>query len=211
MFSKLFVACCLVANIVHGQYLGSGGLLDSSHNFVLNVSIDQNISLALFLMQGPANVWFGVGWGSSTMAADTYAMILVNDTVEVEERSLGLYSGGSVLTSTIGVINDTTSGNVRTVFFYRAASVANSDYYNFSAIADGDEIDIIWAVGSAPVFGKHNTTNRGTTSMKYIYVFFLSSFHFCFFVLFVCFFFCFFCFFCFLPCLSCPHMVSNED
>ena len=167
MLSTLIVACTyyLSGNIGHGQILRSGGILSSAHDLILNVTIDLDISIAAFEMQGPSDVWFGVGWDSTTMAG-TYGMVVLSDSVV--ERSLSYYSGGTVLTSTITIYNDTTDGDIRKIIFYRNASALDSNYYDFSEVTSTTEIDIIWAVGSSSSFSQHNSTNRGTRCMQYM-------------------------------------------
>ena len=129
----------------------------------MTLALDFNTSLGVFQLEGPSDAWFGVGWDSDEMP-NTYAMIVTSSSVV--ERTLGTNSGGSVLTSTITVFNDTTDGDVRTVTFIRSLAAASSSYYNFSDVTNTTEIDIIWAVGSSTTFSQHTSSNRGSTSMS---------------------------------------------
>ena len=160
MLSKLILACFCIGNIVKGQIYLSSGTLSSSNDFEMQVAI-VNFTFAAFEIQGPSDKWFGVGWGSDEMP-DTYAMIIADDTDDVVERTLGDNSGGTELTSSIFVINDTTVDDVRTVTFFRFAEASSSAYYDFSDVTSGS-IDIIWAVGSSETFAQH--ASRGSTSM----------------------------------------------
>ena len=168
MLSKVIAAWCLIVKIVHGQLFPPGVTLESSHDFTLNVTIENN-EVAYFVMQGPADLWFGVGWDSDVMSG-TYAMIVTDEDDTIVERSLGNYNSGTVLDSTITVVIDFSFSGSRLVIFYRNASAPSADYYDFSDVG-GTEIDIIWAVGSSATFGAHNTTNRGSTSMEVYCIF----------------------------------------
>ena len=91
--------------------------LYSSKNFDITVNIDLITNNVRLTINGPSNVWFGVGFGGSIMSG-TYSIICSGSNV-VQERKLGDHEAGSILTSSITVESDTISGTTRTVILTR--------------------------------------------------------------------------------------------
>jgi hypothetical protein len=56
---------------------------------LVNVTLSHNGVNATITLAGPANVWFGLGWGAQNMAALPYAITVSGGDGKVTERKLG--------------------------------------------------------------------------------------------------------------------------
>ena len=122
---------------------------------------------------GPAGVWFGAGFGASTMKG-TYAIIVDGHGV-VTERQLGDHAPGIVLSpwnanvttpstthapssslssSSFTVVSNEVTGGTRTVVVQRPLTGPSSAYYTFDPRALAG-LSVLSAVGSSPDFSFH--------------------------------------------------------
>lgn len=122
--------------------------------------------LADYVIQGPATVWFGVGFDATTMSDLPYA-IIVNGTGGIMERRLGDHDAGRQLATTVNVVSNTVTSGLRTVVLTRSMAGASSDYYTFD-VATGTNINFINAYGSTPDFSYHK--ERTATSLSLLAV-----------------------------------------
>lgn len=72
----------------------------------LALDLDQHTGNATITFTGPANLWFGVGFGAANMAGLPYA-IIVDGNGNVTERKLANHDQGMQLPNTIDVISQT--------------------------------------------------------------------------------------------------------
>eukprot|EP00038_Savillea_parva_P006493 m.164130 g.164130 ORF g.164130 m.164130 type:complete len:753 (-) comp12385_c0_seq1:70-2328(-) len=125
------------------------------------VTIDVSLAAeARITVTGPADVWFGVGFGSSQMP-NTYAITVSGN--DVTERKLGDHAAGTVLTSTVTVVSNTVTNNMRTVVLTRPLKGKTSDYYSFDTTALS--LDLINAVGTGMQFAYHKASTAVTMSL----------------------------------------------
>ena len=121
---------------------------------------------ATLTLRGPADVWFGVGFGSSTMSPPgggegVYAISVDGGTGAVNERSLGDHAAGSVLAPSFALASSTvSSGGVRTVVLTRALAGPSAAYFSFDEHAAS--ISIIGAVGSGATIAYHEARSGAT-------------------------------------------------
>lgn len=129
---------------------------------------------ATITMVGPADRWFGMGFGALTMCrhmeADEcqgggpYAIIVYDD--HIEERHLALHGPGIVLPSTLTVVSNTVAGGNRTVVVKRALTMDDEEYYSFDA--GEPTLDVILARGCGMPFAQH--CGHGSTTMNFLAV-----------------------------------------
>ena len=80
----------------------------------VRIRVSGSSSAVEIVLAGPADVWFGVGFGAVVMAARPYA-IVVDGTGAVTERMLGQHEAGTLLRATLKVLSSEVAGGVRTL------------------------------------------------------------------------------------------------
>jgi hypothetical protein len=134
---------------------------------LVNVSLDLDAKSdkATIIVEGPADVWFGVGFGYhhvSTGGADPsvgVSMIGTNWTLvmfpngTVQERKLGNHEPGYVLPPSITVTSNTVANGVRKVIVTRSIAGVQSDNYKFDPSAN--QVTFINAIGGSADFTFH--------------------------------------------------------
>lgn len=129
-------------------------------NITIAIQADSNADDAVVIMMvGPPDVWFGVGFGTSTMCVHgqsdqcpdggPYTILVQGD--HVEERKLGYHAAGTVLEPSTGWKvhrNEIVSGN-RTVVITRAKK---GGIFSFDA---SNSVPIIMARGCGMEFAQH--------------------------------------------------------
>jgi len=98
---------------------------------------------------GPADVWFGVGWNASSMK-DAPWTVIVDGHGNVTERQLADQSPGSLLKSTVTVLESSSSGGLRTV----KLSVGSS-HFDYASLRELVSMPFINAVGEGPELAYH--------------------------------------------------------
>ena len=140
---------------------GAATLVGGTSSVVnLSVTLDVARSAATITVAGPSTVWFGVGFGATTMADQPWTVIVDGNTGEVSERKLGgpgatSHQPGTLLAPSVKVVSNAVSQGVRTVVLSRAFTGAGPAYFNFNASAADPTIPFISAVGSGPVLAYH--------------------------------------------------------
>jgi hypothetical protein len=119
--------------------------------------------LATITMVGPADVWFGAGFGGSGMKG-TYAITIGTAADTVHERTLGDHAPGQLLASSVQVVSNTVVAGVRTVVLHRSLIGATAAHFTFDASAQG--IGLLAAVGSTPAFAYHKV--RGSSVLMLV-------------------------------------------
>ena len=128
------------------------------------ITIDADV-LSSHDVQGPADVWFGAGFGNPTMKG-TYAIVVDGAAGDVTERSLGDHDPGQQLAPSVTVLNNTVVNGIRTVVVTRTLAGASAQHYTFAAGAQG--VAMVAAVGSSPTFAYHKA--RGSTTLMLVQV-----------------------------------------
>jgi len=113
--------------------------------------------VAELTLQGPADVWFGVGFNATTMGDLPYA-IVVSPTSDgpstVTEHKLGNHDPGHILTPSLTLVKDTVTADTRTITLKRSLAGLTKDHFTFVLGGDG-RLSLISAVGSSPTFAYH--------------------------------------------------------
>ena len=124
----------------------------------VGVSLDAARGTATIHLVGPADVWFGVGFGATSMSDRPWTLIAEGAGGAVSERRLGgpssaSHSAGDALAPSVHVTNDTTTSNRRTVVLSRPLMGASADYFSFNASEPA--LPFIAAVGTAAKLAAH--------------------------------------------------------
>eukprot|EP01050_Picozoa_sp_SAG11_P040134 SAG11_NODE_17281_length_523_cov_0.849057_1_plen_174_part_11 len=98
----------------------------------VSVSLDATKNAATITLTGPADVWFGAGFGSANMVG-TYAVIVeAGGAGSVSERKLGQHLAGTELKASLKVMRSSVTNGRRTVVLSRPLKGDTADYYSFS-------------------------------------------------------------------------------
>lgn len=136
------------------------GTATTDQGVTASLSLDTTTSTATITLQGPAAVWFGVGWSATAMVG-TYA-IIVEAAGNVTERKLGDHDPGVMLQPTqVRVVSSTVVASVRTVVLSRAFKGATPDHFSFDP--SKATLPLIYAIGDTPKLAFHKT--RGATTL----------------------------------------------
>ena len=148
---------CNATQFEASKILASSGvevsLLIDDHND--NVDDDDTVEITI---KGPNSVWFGVGFGSSTMT-NTYAIIAsgtntVTDHILSKQDLCQCFTG--VNPSPITVISDTVTNSIRTVVITRPRLDSS---YTFPISAGS--LSVISALGLQTTISKHGSSRSG--------------------------------------------------
>ena len=131
-------------------------IYSASATSLLNVSIiiDQTEDLVTLQLTGPANVWFGIGFGAQTMANRPWTIVVsggINSTIS--ERKLEDHAAGTILAPSIRVISNKVdfSNTWRTVTLTRSIEGRHFTFHSNHTT----DIPFINAVGSSESFAYH--------------------------------------------------------
>jgi hypothetical protein len=121
---------------------------------------------------GPADKWFGVGFGSYSMCikkddeecpqGGPYAIIINGE--EVTERKLGYHGPGSVLADSVTVKSNIVSNGNRTVVLTRSLKGASNNHYSFDPSLAS--MPVIMARGCDLHFGQH--CGHGSSELNFL-------------------------------------------
>ena len=145
---------------------------DNDHHWVgmalgvvnLTMTMDTIDDVVHLQLRGPADAWFGVGFGSNTMCLEMeadecptggpYAVIILGDGT-VEERKLDHHGPGVVLTGSVTVVSNTVNDDThtRTVQLVRSLTGPTDQHYTFAHTTSS--IPLIMAKGCGPTFAQH--------------------------------------------------------
>jgi hypothetical protein len=148
---------------------GSGATSAAGHTADLvdvRVAVDAAADLATITLSGPADVWFGVGFGATAMQDLPYVIVVeaTGDKGVVSERKLADHAPGTALPASVTVVSSSVTAGVRTVVVTRKLAGATVDYYTFS-LAHAT-IPFINAVGDTPTFQQHK--QRATNTLRLV-------------------------------------------
>ena len=123
----------------------------------VSVTVDVEQDLVALTFVGPADVWFGVGFGADSMGQKPWTIVVSGDDDEktvVTERKLDDHAPGSIISPpTVHVASSMvdTDNNIRLVTLTRSVK---GSYFSFHT-KNVTEIPFINAVGSSQEFGYH--------------------------------------------------------
>ncbi len=139
-------------------------VVSTSNNQSIYVQVDDVANQVKLILSGNASKYMAFGFNATNMSGGTYT--INTNGVSVQERTLGGYSAGSVLTSSFVIKSDVTSGGIRTVTLTRDLAGISPAYFNFTPAASaGFSLPIIWAHGSGTNFAYHQS--RGATTLVF--------------------------------------------
>merc|ERR1711933_709931 len=109
----------------------------------VSVAVDLEADVATITMSGPIGVWWGVGFGQTTMH-ELYSIIVYEDGQTVEERRLESYGKGVLVSpQIISIENNSVEYDERILVLKRART---GETYNFPNIASS--VDLLTGYGA---------------------------------------------------------------
>ena len=127
----------------------------------VNLTVELETDIAKITLVGPADKWFGVGFGANVMCihmiADEcpdggpYAIIVSGD--DVVERKLDFHGPGTMLEPSVTVSSNVVISGVRTVVLTRSLAGMTSKYYTF--VPSVVSVPLITAIGCGLPFAQH--------------------------------------------------------
>lgn len=135
---------------------------------LVNLTIRHDGTTASITLQGPAAVWFGVGFGATKMADLPYA-IIVDGNGAVTERKLADHGPGTLYAPSVKVVSSQVAAGIRTVVVERPVAGAKNDvpggkgHYSFPAVPG--QINLITAVGDTPTLAYHKSRTGATLTL----------------------------------------------
>jgi hypothetical protein len=142
---------------------GAGALAGATRSLVdVSVALDGSSSAAgnaTITLTGPADVWFGVGFGAQAMGDRPWTIVVDgggDSGGAVSERYLGgpdpnSHVAGDPLPPSVTVVSSSVSADgKRTVVLSRPLQGAGPHYYTFNVSATGCTVPFINAVGASP-------------------------------------------------------------
>lgn len=128
----------------------AGGSASSLVNLTLSAS--QTKQIVVITVQGPAEVWFGVGFNASKMGDSPWAIVMEANG-NVTERKLQDQNPGALLPASVTVVSNIVVNGSRTVTMTRPMKGVSPDYYTFDTQAQ--MLPFINAVGAAATLSYH--------------------------------------------------------
>ena len=136
--------------------------------FTIHIKIQVEFALthdtktAVLTLTGPANVWFGLGFGGSSMNDKPYA-IIVDGNGNVTERKLANHGPGTQLNTSIVVVSNIVKENVRILELHRPVKGLSKDH--FSLPTKPGDLNMISAVGDSIQLAYHKTRTSGSVTL----------------------------------------------
>lgn len=166
-FILSFVLISLMAiGTLHAQYVTSTQTIGSGSNQLdLSVTLDVSVGQVKFEMTGPALVWFGFSFNTTSMTPGSYT-ILANVSGGNPAEYLMQNHAAPTLQSVqnlTGVTSSTAAGR-KTYIFYRNISTGDANDYTFQAVAGN--LNIAWAYGQGLAMGYHD--DRGSDILPFV-------------------------------------------
>lgn len=156
----------MAVGAVHAQYLTSTQTIGSGANQLdLSVTLDVSAGQVKFEMTGPALVWFGFSFNTTSMTPGSYT-ILANVSGGNPAEYLMQNHAAPTLQSVqnlTGVTSSTAAGR-KTYVFYRNISTGDANDYTFQATAGN--LNIAWAYGQGLAMGYHD--DRGSQVLPFV-------------------------------------------
>jgi len=127
----------------------------------VNLTVAMESGTVTITMVGPADKWFGTGFGSDTMCmhkqsdecptGGPYAIVVIGD--KIIERKLGFHGPGTVLEPSVTVKTNVVQDGNRRVVLTRSLDGSSSQHYSFDPSVNS--VPIVAARGCGLTFAKH--------------------------------------------------------
>ena len=114
----------------NGQATHASGAASSLIQFAVALDATVPGGNATITLQGPADVWFGVGLGAASMADTPNAIIVAGDGSVTEHKLADQAAGQPIATSVVVLSNHVTNGE-RTVVMARPFKGQTPDHFDF--------------------------------------------------------------------------------
>lgn len=141
----------------------------------VTMMISDNDDLITITLSGPSSKYYSIGIGSCVMSG-TWALVIPGidaaDGSTPFEQLLGRNSAGQQLDSSFDIIEDTTTGLLRSVTVTRSISTFQTDdsitddsYYDFTT--NDESLTVMWAYGTQAAFSNHGSDQRDCTTLSF--------------------------------------------
>ena len=157
-----FLLALLTLMVTQAQTFSSGNVFLSSNNGLnYQVVIETNATDVSLTFTAPADRWFGLGFGVSSMSNG--GDVVIFDGNNLTDRTFG----GNAIPSldanqTWNVTSNTVDGNVRTLIATRALNASQGNNYVFTN--NNQPISLAWSHGASSSFNlEYHGSNRGAT------------------------------------------------
>jgi hypothetical protein len=158
----------LASGVANAAILSGFETTNAGQDMTIDLTIDTTLDTVAIVMTGPEASWFAVGFQplNHPSGADTYAVVPLGGASApvVQERALGQFSAGILLTDSLSVDSNAVSAGVRTVELSGPASTSAGGNYNYPT--DPGPLEISWAFGNTPDFAIH--AGRGETTLDLV-------------------------------------------
>lgn len=144
-------------------------------NKIVNITVMLDETTATIKMSGPADRWFGVGFGSNSMCihqisdecpeGGPYAIVVSGVDEVVHERKLDQHGPGHVLESSITVQSNQVIGGSRTITLTRPLVGISDEHFTFDTKTS---LPIIAATGCGLEFAQH--CGHGPSNLNFLAV-----------------------------------------
>lgn len=159
IFLFLFTAVVSAQLNKASQTIGSG-----TNQLDITVTVNTALSQVKFEITGPASVWFGFSFNTTTMSPGSYT-ILANVSGGNPAEYIMVNHAAPTLqpVQNLSGFSSSTSAGRKSYVFYRAISTGDANDYTFST--NPGNLDIAWAYGSTLALGYH--ADRGGSSLTF--------------------------------------------
>ncbi len=164
-----FISLLFIFHNSFGQSYSTGTIqLSNTNGLAMTLRLDIGSQVNMILT-GPADRWFSVGFGATSMTAGTDVVLChTNSTLTTFDRVLtGFAAPSSDSTQNWTILSNTVSGNVRTINATRPLETGDANDYSFSSTPSA--LSIIWARASTNNYtlNYHGGANRGATAVNF--------------------------------------------
>lgn len=164
-----FIYLMFISFNTFGQTYSTGTIqLTNTSGLAMTLRLDIGSEVNMILT-GPADRWFSVGFGATSMTAGTDVVLChTNSTLTSFDRDLPGFAAPTVdATQNWTIISNTVSGNVRTITATRSLNTGDPNDYVFSNTPSA--LSIIWARATANNYSLtyHGGANRGATAVNF--------------------------------------------
>ena len=128
----------------------------------LGLHVDSGNDTVTITISGPADVWFGIGFNTQSMANAPYT-IVVDGEGGVTERVLGDHMAGISLNRSVELTRHVVQDGVRTVTLKRAMHGLTPHHHTFDPAQMS--LNFIAAIGSGSSFGYHANKTTDTIAL----------------------------------------------
>lgn len=159
----------LITSTVIGQTYSTGTItLSNTTGLDMTLKLDVGTQVNMTLT-GPADRWFAVGFGATSMTAGTDVVLCHTNTslTSFDRHLTGFNAPVSDGIQNWTINTNTVSGNVRTITATRALSTGDSNDFVFSSTPSS--LNIIWSRASTNNYSLvyHGSANRGITAVNF--------------------------------------------